>query len=1009
MIYRPAPRIDERSADDVFEALCSRLQADPRLNFSRPDPTAEALIRIFARYWEIIAARINQSLDKHFLAYLDLLGLSPIPATAATVPLTFTLVANAPLGSNVPARTQVAAAAGDGDPVVFETLRALKLTSARLAHVFSLDPRTDRWTDLVEIADVVAPAPVPVFGNSVPSDHELVIGDATIFGLEPLSTLAVRFELESAGSTRRDRCVLQWSAPGAPDAFPPGPSSDGTDGLRHSGEVVFEGVSAIPLQDLRGRTSRWLSCRLVHPNGASVNPVVVRRLELVAQMQRAEVPIELAIADTADVDLTKDFYPLGARPVFGSTLYLASSEAFAHPGTEVSLDIRLTNPHDAVEEPPVRRVFVEGHPRVWWEYWNGTRWMPLSATDDTKAFRVDGVVRFRVPDDFSPAIVRGIEQRWVRARLVSGHYGEDERWELLVDPAQPSGGMRPRSATLAPPSIRVLTASYVLNVVKTPEFVLTSDQRVWVDVSPRVQAASSFPLMTFPCGRRPALYLGFSAPSADRFVSLPLELFVHAEPLGIPCSRSGPDPQAALVQWQFWGQSGWQALEVRDESASLTRRGEVMFIVPDGTQVRTDFVDNSPLYWFRMVSVDDRTEWSPAVRAILRNTVLAANNITIEDEVLGSSHGLPNQQFQLLRPPILDGEIIEAQEAIAMSELELSLRDGSLSAIEVAPVSESSGVWIRWHGVNDFLDSGPGDRHYLLDRQSGELRFGDGRNGRIPPQGSNNIRARRYRTGGGAGGNQPPKALSQLRTAVPYVQSAENLIAASGGVDAEDIGLIRHRGATRLRHRSRAVTFEDYEDIASLASPQVERAICVPLRDLAAGPTSPRTRPGVVSLIVVPRNGEARPLPDAALLQQVRSYVDRHRNPATDLVVVGPDYVAVAVSLEVIVSDVEAAGSLTTNLAAALEAFLHPLHGGPAGEGWGLGELPGRDDLYAVCAAVPGVAIIHSLRADYLEALAGVIQSRCFLPCSGRHDIALKYSRETYATAAFDGSPEARV
>ena len=42
--------------------------------------------------------------------------------------------------------------------------------------------------------------------------------------------------------------------------------------------------------------------------------------------------------------------------MFGSTFYVASSEAFAHPGTEVSLDIRLTNPHDAAEEPPVRRV-----------------------------------------------------------------------------------------------------------------------------------------------------------------------------------------------------------------------------------------------------------------------------------------------------------------------------------------------------------------------------------------------------------------------------------------------------------------------------------------------------------------------------------------------------------------------------------------------------------------------------------------------------------------------------
>src|SRR4030095_4460685 len=73
VMYRRPPRIDQRSADDVFEALCARLQE--RVDWSRPDPVTEALIRVFARYWQIIAARLNQSLDKHFFAYLDLLGV----------------------------------------------------------------------------------------------------------------------------------------------------------------------------------------------------------------------------------------------------------------------------------------------------------------------------------------------------------------------------------------------------------------------------------------------------------------------------------------------------------------------------------------------------------------------------------------------------------------------------------------------------------------------------------------------------------------------------------------------------------------------------------------------------------------------------------------------------------------------------------------------------------------------------------------------------------------------
>ena len=57
----------------------------------------------------------------------------------------------------------------------------------------------------------------------------------------------------------------------------------------------------------------------------------------------------------------------------------------------------------------------------------------------------------------------------------------------------------------------------------------------------------------------------------------------------------------------------------------------------------------------------------------------------------------------------------------------------------------------RWICVSDFADSGPDDRHYTIDRATGEIRFGDGIRGKIPPDGSE-IEAT-YRCGSGASGN----------------------------------------------------------------------------------------------------------------------------------------------------------------------------------------------------------------------------------------------------------------
>jgi hypothetical protein len=42
----------------------------------------------------------------------------------------------------------------------------------------------------------------------------------------------------------------------------------------------------------------------------------------------------------------------------------------------------------------------------------------------------------------------------------------------------------------------------------------------------------------------------------------------------------------------------------------------------------------------------------------------------------------------------------------------------------------------EWTEVEDFLASGPDDRHFVLDRETGGVAFGDGEHGRRPETGS---------------------------------------------------------------------------------------------------------------------------------------------------------------------------------------------------------------------------------------------------------------------------------
>jgi hypothetical protein len=57
----------------------------------------------------------------------------------------------------------------------------------------------------------------------------------------------------------------------------------------------------------------------------------------------------------------------------------------------------------------------------------------------------------------------------------------------------------------------------------------------------------------------------------------------------------------------------------------------------------------------------------------------------------------------------------------------------------------------KWEKVSSFLDTGPNDQVYVVDKDSGRINFGDGAHGSRPPGGSSVTAV--YRTGAGAAGS----------------------------------------------------------------------------------------------------------------------------------------------------------------------------------------------------------------------------------------------------------------
>jgi predicted phage baseplate assembly protein len=385
---------------------------------------------------------------------------------------------------------------------------------------------------------------------------------------------------------------------------------------------------------------------------------------------------------------------------------------------------------------------------------------------------------------------------------------------------------------------------------------------------------------------------------------------------------------------------------------------------------------------------------------VLLNTIIASQTITIRNEILGSSDGTENQIFRTTRSPILIGQQLEVREPEMPSAQERERIEKEEGEKAISFTADATGrpqeIWVCWHEVPDFYGSGSRDRHYVLDHLTGEIQFGDGLNGLIPPIGTGNLRLTRYQTGGGTAGNKPAGTIVQLKTTVPYVDKVTNTEAATGGADAETLDSLRDRVPRTIRHNGRAVTLEDYEDLAMLASPAVARTKCIPLLNLLKNPLEapnapgqPPKAPGEVSVIIVPRSTDTKPLPSLELMTRVQNYLEANSLPTVNISVVGPLYISVNVTTEIALTSLEGASAVEQAVEQKLANFLHPLTGGLDGTGWAFGREPYRSDFYALIEAIPGVDHVRSLDVKEIEDQPGAKETGRFLVYSGRHKINL--------------------
>lgn len=605
-----------------------------------------------------------------------------------------------------------------------------------------------------------------------------------------------------------------------------------------------------------------------------------------------------------------------------------------------------------------------------WEFFDGTAWRRLdNLVDGTTSLTQTGVVRFCVPEELKATDVAGRTHHWIRARIVDGDYGREK---FVTDKA--TGTMTRDTSGMFPPLYIFVDVSYSLCCSSYPDYVITKDGNATrdqsdanttnsasleifmplaemlrraaagseIDALPRDKDARAKPAApdcvdcstktgqqqttvaaTDAAADSRALYLGFSSELKDGPISV---LFLVEE---------GKHDGAYPLVVDVLRSNRFEPVTAQDNTRGLNESGVLTFTL-DGAPMLTSLFGGDR-YWLRLrPKVGFDGSWRPRIRAAFVNATWAIAAETQTLEVLGSSDGSPGQRFTLVRPPIVENSLaLRVREPLGDEEYQSLLNEDPELVKE--NLSGREGRWVLWKEVEDPADHPFDVRVYALDHTTGDITFGDGVNGRIPPIGRDVIMAERYERAGGETANEVA-AWSQINLLTPLrgVESVAAPDGAAGGSDPQNPDLVLRFAPSQQLMRDRALTLEDFEKLALQFSKDIAQVRAAP------------TRTGI-ALVVVVRG--SNPVPSQATQRELLRHLVQRTSPTLAergaVTIVPPQVIRIQLRLRLTISAIEHSGSIKAAVEERIHALFDPATGGLEGTGWSLGALPSETDIGA--------------------------------------------------------------
>lgn len=353
------------------------------------------------------------------------------------------------------------------------------------------------------------------------------------------------------------------------------------------------------------------------------------------------------------------------------------------------------------------------------------------------------------------------------------------------------------------------------------------------------------------------------------------------------------------------------------------------------------------LTWIRIRvnEAPDGAVTAPSMQASFSWLGINAARITQQTQVLaeplGTGTGEPDQIYFLVNTPVIpetvqltvDGELWTRIEDIMEAPPEVPVRDASLPPAPATAQPQNANPKV-----------------YVVDSESGQITFGFGLKGARPPSGT--VIVVNYAYGGGSVGNLGIGAI-QSSPQLPAGFKVTNPLPTWGGDNGQSVTDAERSIPKYLQNGGRAVSQQDFKDI-------VERTPGINLGRVEVLPVS---EPGVVTLLVIPIDTQKpeAPEPNRLFLDAICNYIEPRRLLTTEVVVEGPTYVGLMVSIGIEVMPGRDIAPVRNAVQQAIRTFLSPLNGGPGGDGWPLSKSVDLMDVWVQAVRVDGVSRVRKV------------------------------------------------